>query len=112
MSEDLQPIARRKAIELEHDRRIKGRDVAMPDVARNAGEEDVSVATLESLWHRQFGDAVFLAKIFAQEQTVYSGRIAAHDHVLVDVGKNLRLHEVTRAEHFRDRAGLANAAKR
>src|SRR5437762_13722409 len=98
MSEDLQPVAPRKAIELEHDRRIKGRDVAMPDVAGNAGEENVSVATLESLWHRQFGDAVFLAEIFAQEQTVYSGRIPAHDHVLVVVRKNLRLNEVTRAE--------------
>src|SRR5213082_414259 len=42
MSEDLQPIARRKAIELEHDRRIKGRDVAMPDVARNVWHCDVA----------------------------------------------------------------------
>src|SRR5260370_42503128 len=98
MSEDLQAIARRKAIELEHDRRIAGRDIAMPDVARDAGEKNVRVAALESLWHRQFGDGVFLAKIFAQEQTVYSGRIPAHDHVLVVVGKNLRLNEVTRAE--------------
>src|SRR5207237_10323120 len=98
MSEDLQPIARRKAIELEHDRRIKGRDVAMPDVARNAGEENVSVATLESLWRRQFGGAVFLAKIFAQEQSVYSGSIAAPDHVIVVEGQNLRLYEVTRTD--------------
>src|SRR6058998_61289 len=98
MSEDLQPIAPRKAIELEHDRRIKGRDVAMPDVAGNAGEENVSVAAFESLRHRQFGDAVFLAKIFAQEQTVDPGCVAAHDHVLVVVGKNLRLDEVTRAK--------------
>src|SRR5258708_33859860 len=101
MSEDLQPIARRKAIKLEHDRRIKGRDVAMPDVSRNAGEENVSVTAFESLWHRQFGNAVFLAKIFAKEQTGYSGRIPAHDHVLVVVGKNLRLDEVTRAEQCR-----------
>src|SRR6266404_1561806 len=98
MSEDLQPIAHGKAIELEHDRRIKGRDVAMPDVARNAGEENVSVATLEALRQRQFWDAVFLAKVFAQEQAVDSSRVAAHNHVLVVVGKNLRLDEVTRAK--------------
>src|SRR6266404_673058 len=98
MSEDLQPIARGKAIKLEHDRRIKGRDVAMPDVARDAGEEDVGVTAFEALRQRQLRNAVFLAKVFAQEQAVDSSRVAAHDHVLVVVGKNLRLDEVTRAK--------------
>ena len=83
----------------------------MPDVAGNAGEENVSVAAFESLRHRQFGDAVFLAKIFAQEQTVDPGCVAAHDHVLVVVGKNLRLDEVARAEQVGDSASLAHRAQ-
>src|ERR1700720_640569 len=98
MSEDLQSIALREAIKLEHDRRIKGRDVAMPDAARDAGEEDVGVTAFEALRQRQFGNAVFLTKVFAQKQTVDSSRIAAHDHVLVVVRKNLCLDEVTRAK--------------
>src|SRR4029077_4675823 len=98
MSEDLQSIALRETIKLEHDRRIKGRDVAMPDVARDAGEEDVGVTAFEALRQRQLRDAVFLSKIFAEQQTVDASRIAAHDHVLVVVRKNLCLDEVTRAK--------------
>src|SRR6266704_2797758 len=98
MSKDLQSIACGKAIELEHDRRIKRRDVAMPDVARDARKEDIGVTAFERLRQRQLRNAVFLAKIFAQEQTVDSRRITTHDHVLIIVGKNLCLNEVARAE--------------
>src|ERR1700694_5173141 len=98
MSEDLQSIACGKAIELEHDRRIKRRQVAMPDIARHAGEKDIGVTAFESLGQRELRNAVLLSKIFAQEQAIDSGGITAHDHVLVVVGKNLRLNEVTRAE--------------
>src|SRR5436853_1204716 len=98
MSKDLQAIAYGKAIKLEHDRRIKGRDVTMPDVARDAGEKDVGVAAFEALRQRQLGNAVFLSKIFAQEQTVDSGRVTANNHVLIVVGKNLRLNEVAGAK--------------
>src|ERR1700736_3514785 len=98
MSEDLQSIACGKAIELEHDRRVKRRHVAMPHVARNTGEENVGVTAFETLRQRQLGNAVFLAKIFAQEQTVDSRRVPTHDHVLVVVRKNLGLNEVARTE--------------
>src|SRR5438477_6562681 len=70
MPKNLQPIALREAIELKHDRRIKRRDVAMPDVARHAGEKDVGVTALERLWQRQLGDGMSLPKIFAQKQTI------------------------------------------
>src|SRR5205823_14287397 len=98
MPKNLQSIARGKAIELEHDRWIKRRHVAMPDVAGDAGEEDVGVTTFERLGQRQLRNAVLLSKIFAQEQTVDSGRVAPHDHVLVVVRKNLRLNEITPAK--------------
>src|SRR6202043_3839879 len=45
MPEDLESIRRGKAIELQHDRWIKRCYVAMPDVARDTGKEDVGVAT-------------------------------------------------------------------
>src|ERR1700687_4293809 len=98
MPEDLQSIACGKAIELEHDRRIKRRHVAMPDVVHDAGEKDIGVTAFERLGQRQLRNAVLLSKIFAQEQPVDSGRVASHDHVLIVVRKNLRLNEVTWAE--------------
>src|SRR5437764_5831237 len=98
MAKDLQSIAYGKAIELEHDRRIKRRHIAVPDVARHAGEEDVGITAFERLRQRQFRNAVFLSKVLAQEQTVDSGGIPANDHILIVIRKNLRLNEVARAE--------------
>ena len=73
----------------------------MPDVARHTGEEDVGVTAFECAWHRQFGNGMALPKIFAQEQRVDTRGVAAHDHVLVIVRKNLRLNEVARAQQIR-----------
>src|SRR5947199_10155319 len=95
MSEDFEPIALRKAIELEHDRRIKRGDVAMPDVARDAGEKDVGVTAFERLRQRQLGNAVSLSEVFAEKQTVDPRRAPAHDHVLRIVRKGQRLNEAT-----------------
>ena len=111
MPKDLELIGHRKAIELQHDRWIKRRDVAMPDVARDAGEKDVGVAAFETARHRHFGNGMALPEIFAQEERVDPGGVAAHDHVLVVVGENLRLDEVARAEQIGDRARLAHRAK-
>src|SRR5579864_8133537 len=47
MAKDLELVAHRKTIELQHDRRIKRCDVAMPDIVRDAGEKDISVAAFE-----------------------------------------------------------------
>ena len=47
MPKDLKLICCREAVELQHDRWIERRDVAMPDVARHTGEEDVGVTTFE-----------------------------------------------------------------
>ena len=69
----------------------------MPDVVRDASEEDVRVTAFECLRQRQFRNAVLLAKILAQKQTVDSRRVPAHDHVLIVVRENLRLNEVARA---------------
>src|SRR6267143_2256727 len=101
MPKDLEAIAVWKAIELEHDRRIKRRHVAMPDVARHTGEEDVGVTAFEGARHRQFGNGMALPKIFAQKQRVDTRSVAAHDHVLIIVRKNLRLNEVARAQQIR-----------
>src|SRR5437879_6287783 len=98
MPENLKPIARGKTIELEHDRGIERRDIAMPDVARDAGEEDVGVSAFECLRQRQLGSRMALAKIFTQKQAIDPGCVAAHDHVLVIVGENLRLNEIAWAE--------------
>src|SRR5205814_2211865 len=84
----------------------------MPDVARHAGEENVSVAALEHLRNRQLGDAVALPKIFAEKERVDPGRIAANDDVLIIVRENLRLDEIARAEQLRQRACLPHRAKR
>ena len=83
----------------------------MPDVPRHAGEEDIGVAALEPARHRHLRNAVALPEIFAQEKRVNAGGVAAHDHILVVVGENLRLDEVARAEQLGDRAGLAHGAK-
>src|SRR5260370_36465759 len=101
MPKDLQLIRRGEAVELQHDRRIKRRDVAMPDVARHTGEEDVGVTAFESTRHRQFGNGMALPKIFAQEQRVDTRGGAADDRVLITVRKNLRLNEVARAQQIR-----------
>ena len=101
MPKDLQLIGRREAVELQHDRRIKRGDVAMPDVARHTGEEDVGVTAFECARHRHFGNGMALPKIFAQEERVDARGVAAHDHVLVIVRKNLRLNEVARAQQIR-----------
>src|SRR5678810_97724 len=94
MPENLQFIRRREAVELQHDRRIKRSNVAMPDVARHTGEEDVGVTAFECARQRQFGNGMALPKIFAQEEGVDARGVAAHDHVLIIIRKNLRLNEV------------------
>src|SRR5882757_8855313 len=100
MPKDLQFIRRREAVELQHDRRIKRRDVAMPNVARHTGEEDVGVTAFERARHRQFWNGIPLPKIFAQEKCVDARCVAAYDYVLVIIGKNLRLDEVTWAQQL------------
>src|SRR5215831_9627284 len=101
MPKDLELIRCREAIELQHDRWIKRRDVAMPDVARHTGEEYVGVTAFECARHRQFGNGMALPKIFAQEQCVDTRCITTHDHVLVIIWKNLRLNEIARAQQIR-----------
>src|SRR6516225_7156220 len=101
MPKDLQLIRSGETIELQHHRWIKRGDVAVPDVARDADEEDVGVTAFESARHRQLGNGMALPEIFAQEKRVNPRGVAAHDHVLVVVRKNLRLDEVTRAEQVR-----------
>ena len=102
VAEDLQLVGDREAIELQHDGGIERGDVAMPDIAHDAGVEHRGVASFETARHRQLGNAVALPEIFAEEKRVDAGGVAAHDHVLVVVGKNLRLDEVTRAEQLGD----------
>ena len=97
MPEDLQLIGHRKAIEFQHDRRIERSDVAVPDVVRDPGEEDVGVTALKRAHHWQFGNGMALPEIFAQKQRIDPRGVAAHDHILVVVRKNLRLDEVARA---------------
>ena len=111
MAKDLELIVHRKTIELQHDRGIKRGDVAMPDVARHAGEKDVGVAAFEAAHHRHLGNGMALAEIFAEKERVDPGGVAAHDHVLVVVGKNLRLDEIARAQEIGDRARFAHRAK-
>src|SRR3954471_24229406 len=83
----------------------------MPDIASNAGEEDRRVAAFESAHHRHFRDGMPLPIIFAQEERIDPGGVAAHDYVLVVVGEDLRLDEVAGTEELRDGAGLAHGAK-
>ena len=97
MPEDLQLIGHRKAIELQHDRRIERSDVAVPDVVRDSGEEDIGVTAFECAHHRQLRNGMALPEIFAQKQRIDPRGVAAHDHFLIVVGKNLRLDEVARA---------------
>src|SRR6266480_5984795 len=111
MAEDLQLIRHRKTIELQHDRGIERSDVAVPDVVCNPGEEDVGVPTLERARHWQLGNGMALPKIFAQEQRINPRSVAAHDHILIVVGKNLRLDEVARAEQLGDRACFMDRAQ-
>ncbi len=101
MPENLQLIRRRETLELQHHRRIKRSDVAVPHVARNAGEKDVGVAAFERARHRQLGNGMAFPKIFAQEQCVDPRGVAAHDHFLVIVRKNLGLDEIARAQQVR-----------
>ena len=112
MPENLELIGRRKTIELQHDRRIKRSDVAVPDVARDAGEKDIGVTAFETAHHRQLRNGMALPEIFAQKQGVDARGVAAHDHVLVVVGENLRLNEVARAQQIGNGARFAHGAER
>src|SRR6202011_3446672 len=97
-----------KAIELQHDRWIKGRDIAVPDVARHAREKNVGVTAFEPAHHRHLRNGVASPEIFAQKERVDACGVAAHDNVLVVIGENLRLDEVTRAEQFGYGTGLTH----
>ena len=110
VTKDLELIGHRETIELQHDRRIERGDVAMPDVARDAGEKDVRVAAFKASRHRHLGNGMALPEIFAQKERVNPGGVAAHDHILVVVRENLRLDEVARAQEIGDRACLAHGA--
>ena len=70
----------------------------MPDVARNAGEKDVAITAFEWARHWQFGNGMPLPKILAQKKRVDPRGVAAHDHLLVIIGKDLRLDEVAWAQ--------------
>ena len=83
----------------------------MPDVARDAGEEDLGVTAFEPAHHRHLRNGMALPKIFAQEKRVDARGVAAHDHVLIVVGENLRLDEVARAEQIGDGARFAHGAE-
>src|SRR5438105_12828522 len=96
MPKNLKLIGYRKTIELQHDRRVKRGHVAMPDVARNAGEVDGGEAAFKTHCQWHFRNAVSLPQIFAQKERVNASGVAAHDHILVVVGKYLRLDEITR----------------
>src|SRR5437763_4447420 len=84
----------------------------MPDVAGDAGEEDRSVTAFEPAHHRHFRNGMALPVIFAEEESVDPSRVPAHDHVLIVVGKNLRLDEIARAEETGDCPGFAHRAER
>src|SRR5438132_3371283 len=97
MPEDLELVGNRKTIELQHDRWIERSHVAMPDVARDASEVDGGEATFETACHRHLWNTVALPQILAQEKRIDAGSVAPHDHILIVVGKNLRLDEIARA---------------
>src|SRR5438309_2411922 len=97
MPEDLELVGDRKAIELQHDRRIERSDVAVPDIARDASEIDGGEATLETACHRHLWNAVALPQILAQKKRIDTSGVTPHDHVLIVVRKNLRLDEIARA---------------
>src|SRR6059058_6573456 len=80
MPKNLQFVCDGKAIELQHDRRIKRGDVAMPDVARYTGEENVGVTAFERARHRQLGNGMAFPEIFAQEQCEI-GRASCRERV-------------------------------
>src|SRR4051794_9526656 len=94
MTKNLQLIANGQAVELKHDRGVERSDVAVPHIACDASEEDVGVTPLEAAHHRHFGNGMALTIIFPQKERVNASGIAAHDYVLVVVGKNLRLDKV------------------
>src|SRR5256885_5654597 len=95
MPKDLKLIGGRKAIELQHDGRIERGDIAVPDVVRNAGKVDGGEAAFETHRHRHFRNAVTLPQVFPQKKRIDAGGVAAHNRILVIVGKDLRLDEVT-----------------
>src|SRR5262249_753125 len=84
---------------------------AMPDVAGHTSEKDVGVTAFESARHRQFGNGMTLPKIFAQKQSIDTRGVAAHDHVLIIIRKNLRLNEVARTQQVRQSSCFTNTAK-
>src|SRR5947209_19575955 len=97
MPKDVKLVGRGKAIELQHDRWVKRSDIAVPDIARYSGKIDGGEAAFETHCHRHFRNAVALPQIFSQKERINAGGVAADDHVLVIVGKYLRLDKITRA---------------
>src|SRR6202022_1564196 len=101
-----------KAIELQHDRWIKGSDIAMPDVARHAREKNVGVTAFEPAHHRHLRNGVASPEIFGQKEGIAARGVAPHEDVLLVIGENLRLDEVTRAEQFGYGTGLTHRTQR
>ena len=87
-----------ETIELQHHGRIERGDVAMPDVACDAGEVNGSESALETTGHRQLGNGMALPQVFAEKKRVDAGGVTTHDHILVVIRENLRLDEIARAE--------------
>ena len=84
----------------------------MPDVARDAGEKDGGITPFKATTIGISGMRMALPEIFPQKERVDARGVAAHDHILVVVGKNLGLDEVARAQEIGDRARLAHGAER
>src|SRR4030095_6957435 len=84
----------------------------MPHVANDASEKDVGVTALEAAHQRHLRNGMSLPEIFAQEECIDPRGVAADDHVLIIVRKNLGLDEIARAEQIGDRARFAYRAER
>ena len=93
VAENAQRVGFRKNPEGQHHRGIKRGDVAVPHVARHAGEKDVGVAAFEATRLRKRRNRLPLAQIFAEKEAVDLRRVPANDHVLVVVRKYRRLRE-------------------
>src|SRR5437879_12769585 len=81
MPEDLGLGGDRKASELQHDRRVKRSDVAVPDIALNASEVDGGEATLETACNRHLWNAMALPQILKEKESIEAKDVTPPDPV-------------------------------
>jgi hypothetical protein len=84
----------------------------MQHLAGDSAQAHFRVAARDFARRTRLGYRMALCEIGAHQQRIDFRGIPAQDRILIRVGKNLRLNEIARRQHLRQRAGFARVVER